>query len=248
MPVTALHSAAAAAAVSTSTSASATSSASAASTVSAASAEARSELLSSQRADDVTNTIAKIIAEAKAAVDAEEAEEAAEAAEVAEAERARQEAEAQALAQAQAEAEVKPQAEAEAAGEALARRWEAVEAWNDDTSLVTARGFEECPICLERDRSCVLLRACACAVHEGCLYKAVDAAHAQRRYTPECVSIGCLTSLDERDAAALLGATAWERAQRLMIGEVAHTMVRALRSHAPRLSSPCCHPHLGCTG
>ena len=117
-----------------------------------------------------------------------------------------------------------------------------MDTWDDPTSLVKARGFEACPICMERDGDSVLLRACGCAVHEGCLYKAVAAAHAQRRYMPACVSIGCLAPLHALDAAALLGAAAWERTQRLMIGGIAHIMVRALRSPPPRLPSPHLRP------
>ena len=173
-------------------------------------------------------------------------------AEVAEAEAAEAEAAVKAhvvaAAEASAVAEVAEKAAAAeawskgAADEALARRLEAVYAWDDATSLVKVRGFEACPICMERDGNCVLLRACGCAVHEGCLSKAVAAAHAQRRYIPACVSIGCLAPLHALDAAALLGAAAWERTQRLMIGDIAHIMVRALRSPPPRLPSPHLRP------
>jgi len=231
-------------------------------------AEEAAEAAEAERARREAEARVAVEAEAEAQAQAEaEAEVAAKAQAEAEAkERARQkaevdvkagevkaatEAQAAAATEASAVAEVAERAAAAealrkgAADEALARRLEAVEAWDDAASLVKARGLEACPICLERDGSCVLLRACACAVHESCLRQAVAAAHARRRYTPECVRLGCLAPLHALDAAALLGAAAWERTQRLMIRDVANTRVRPSRSPAPpapRLPAPHLRP------
>ena len=231
-------------------------------------AEEAAEAAEAERARREAEARVAVEAEAEAQAQAEaEAEVAAKAQAEAEAkERARQkaevdvkagevkaatEAQAAAATEASAVAEVAERAAAAealrkgAADEALARRLEAVEAWDDAASLVKARGLEACPICLERDGSCVLLRACACAVHESCLRQAVAAAHARRRYTPECVRLGCSAPLHALDAAALLGAAAWERTQRLMIRDVANTRVRPSRSPAPpapRLPAPHLRP------
>ena len=75
----------------------------------------------------------------------------------------------------------------------------------------------------------MLLRACSCAVHEGCLRKAVEAARDLARYCPACPGLECATRLHQLDAAALLGADGWQRTQQLM----SQATVRAAAQPAP---------------